>query len=234
MSADNQQETFNFMLKGSSETTRETLSVEIYQAYLQGALHDGTFIKRNQRFRFCQLGTAWLEVLKFCLHSTGYHSWIYREGRTRKVYVLETLANFLNIQCDPLTLKTFAERKSYIRGFFDAEGGIPKNPNSLFYIQLVQKNQLKLEKIKQILYEIGIITGKIHNPSVVVDPEYYRMYVLSGSRSKFIQEIGTWHPRKLETLLRRKDDDIVHALWRHREYMNKASVAEAVDGSPPF
>ncbi len=216
LSADNQQETLNF-LRGSSETTRETLSVEVYKAYLQGALHDGTFNKRNQRFRFSQLGTEWLEVLKICLNNTGNSSWIYQEGKTRKVFVLETLAKFLNVKFDPLTLVTEAEKSSYIRGFFDAEGGIPKNPNSLFYIQLVQKDRLKLEKIKQILNEFRIVTGMIHNPSVKVDPSYFRMFVLSGSRAKFIEKIGTWHPRKLKTIVQRKDDDIVRALWRHRE-----------------
>ena len=60
------------------------------------------------------------------------------------------------------------------------------------------------------------------------------MFVLSGSRAKFVEQIGTLHPRKYVTLRLRKEDDIVHALWRHKEYMNKASVAEAVDGSPPF
>src|SRR5438552_1949328 len=133
MSADNQQETLNNFLGGSSETTRGTLSVEICKAYLLGALHDGTFNKRNQRFRFCQRGNEWLEVLKFCLSVTGNNSWIYQEGKTRQVYVLETLAKFLDIYFDPLTLSTLAEKKAYIRGFFDAEGGIPKNPQSLFY-----------------------------------------------------------------------------------------------------
>ena len=232
MSADNQQETLT--LRGSSETTRETLSVEICEAYLQGALHDGTFNKRNQRFRFCQIGSDWLKVLQSCLHITGNHSWIYKEGKYRKVYVLETLADFLDVNFDPLTLETLAEKQAYIRGFFDAEGGIPKNPNSRFYIQLVQNGTMKLQKIKPILTELGISTGIIHNPSVKVDPDYHRMFVVSNSRSRFIETIGSWHPRKLKTLQQRKEDDIVHALWRHRENMNKASVAEAVDGSPPF
>lgn len=206
-----------FSMKESSETTSRTLSVEVCKAYLQGALHDGTFNKWNQRFRYCQRGTDWLKVLKFCLRITGNHSWMYQEGKDRKVYVLETLANFLDKNFDPLKLATRVEKKAYIRGFFDAEGGIPKNSHSLFYIQLVQNDKQKLEKIKLILNELQIRTGMIHNPSVKKNPNYHRMFVLSGSRSKFVEKIFTWHPRKLKTLLLRKDEDIVHALWRHRE-----------------
>ena len=233
MSADNQQATPTHIGE-SSETTRGSLAVMIYQAYLQGALHDGTFNKYNQRFRFSQSGTAWLKVLQQCLKKTGFNSWIYREGKYRNIFVLETLANFLDTAFDPISLKTEAEKKAYIRGFFDAEGGIPRNLHSLFYIQLVQNDKLKLEKIKHLLNEFDIVTGAIHNPSVKVDPDYHRMFVLSKSRAAFVKIIFTWHPRKLKTLLQRQDDDIVHALWRHREHMNKASVAEAVDGSPPF
>ena len=31
-----------------------------------------------------------------------------------------------------------------------------------------------------------------------------------------------------------KDEDIVHALWRHRDNMNKVAVSEGAAGSPPF
>lgn len=233
MSADNQQATPIYFGE-SSETTRGTLSVETCKAYLQGALHDGTFNKRNKRFRYAQHGTEWLEVLKKILKITGNHSWIYKEGKNREVYVLETRANFLNISFNPLILKTKAEKVAYIRGFFDAEGGIPRDPNSLFYIQLVQNSREKLEKLKAMLNSLDITTGVIHNPSSKVDPDYHRMFVLSGYRARFVDKIFTWHPRKLRTLTLRKEDDIVHALWRHRGHMNKASVAEAVDGSPPF
>ena len=202
---------------GSSETTRGTLSVENTKAYLQGALHDGTFNHYNKRFRYCQAGTDWLNILRDCLKITGYNSWIYREGKTRNVFVLETLAEFLNIAFNPLLLKTIGERKAYLRGFFDAEGGIPRNPNARFYIQLVQNDKEKLVKLKTLLNELEIITGVIHNPSKAVDPDYFRMFVLKDSQVKFIEEIGTWHPRKLKTLHKRKEDDIVHALWRHRE-----------------
>ena len=154
--ADNQQATRDNTW-GASETTRETLFVASCKSYLQGALHDGTFNKFNQRFRFCQKGTEWLEVLKRRLKYTGYHSWIYKEGKDRDVYVLETQAEFLDTTFDLLSLSTLEEKKAYIRGFFDAEGGIPKRPKSLFYIQLVQNSESKLLKIKSVLNELGIV-----------------------------------------------------------------------------
>ena len=42
-------------------------------------------------------------------------------------------------------------------------------------------------------------------------------------------------PQRLHAELQQMlDDDIVQPLWRHRESLNKAPVAEAVGGSPPF
>ena len=186
-----------------SETTRRApLEEREIKPYLLGALHDGTF-SSNRRFRISQKGTGWLKVLKGLLKKVGYNSWIYREGKERDVYVLETLANFLDFRFNPLQCETMMEKIGYIRGFFDAEGGIPKKSADRFYIQLVQKNRRKLEKLKQILKELGIKTGKIHNPSKTVDPDYWRMYVLTGSQGRFMKKIGSWHPRKIRTLNKR-------------------------------
>ena len=119
-----------------SETTRRApfKSKSEIKAYLQGALHDA--YRRENRIRFSQKGTKWLTILKDLFESLGHRSWMYREG-TRDVYDLETTAAFLDFQFDPLSLKTSEEKAAYIRGFFDAEGGIPHNRNATFYIQLV-------------------------------------------------------------------------------------------------
>jgi len=196
-SADNQQG--SLALRDPSETTRRAPQIK---AYLLGALHDGTF-SSNKRFRISQKGTEWLKFLRRLLRKIGYNSWIYKEGSERKVYVLETLANFLDFKFNPLRLKSKEEMKSYIRGFFDAEGGIPRDSKARFYIQLVQNDKEKLEKLKILLNDLGIKTGKIHNPSRSVDPDYWRMYVLAESQIKFIQEVDSWHPRKIKTLRKR-------------------------------
>lgn len=199
-SADNQQGSRplkfeKFKRIDPSETTRRApLSEKETKSYFLGALHDATF-SSNKRFRFSQKGTGWLKLLKSLLKKIGYNSWIYQEGKKRSVYVLETLADFLDFKINPLKLKTKKEQVCYIRGFFDAEGGIPKN-NKRFYIQLVQSNRKKLQQIKMILAELGIKTGKIHNPSKMVDPYYWRMYVLAESQKKFAEIIGSFHPMK--------------------------------------
>jgi intein-encoded DNA endonuclease-like protein len=195
-SADNQQGS----LSDPSETTRQT---PILKAYLLGALHDGTF-SSNRRFRISQIGTDWLKILQNFFSQLGYKSWIYKEGKYRRVYVLETLADFLDFKFNPLKLNSEKEKIGYIRGFFDAEGGIPRNYQARFYIQLTQNNREKLEKLKIILEDLGIKTGKIHNPSQSVDPNYWRMYILTNSQKIFLAKIGTWHPRKIKTLRRKK------------------------------
>ena len=135
-------------------------------------------------------------VLQFLFKKIGYNSWIYKEGQNRDVYVLETLANFLDFKFNPLDLKHHTEQIGYIRGFFDAEGGIPHRKENKFYIQLVQKDKAKLLKIKRILKNLGVNMGVIHNPSKKVDPEYWRMYVLTNSHIRFVDVVGTWHPVK--------------------------------------
>jgi hypothetical protein len=110
-----------------SETTRRApFSQQAIKAYLLRALHDATF-SSNRRYRFSQKGTEWLKFLQGLLKKLGYNSWIYREGFDRDVYVLETLASFLDFSFDPLKLESRSEQISYVRGFFDAEGGIPHN-----------------------------------------------------------------------------------------------------------
>ena len=198
-SADNQQGS----LRDPSETTRRApLSEKEVRAYLLGSLHDGTF-SSNKRFRISQKGTEWLRVLQKLFYKLGYNSWIYKEGSDRKVYVLETLANFLDFRFNPLELNQNEEKIGYIRGFFDAEGGIPKSSKARFYIQLTQNDKKKLEKIKKLLNDLEIKTGKIHNPSQKVDPNYWRMYILADSQETFIEKINSWHPRKVRTLRKR-------------------------------
>lgn len=204
-SADNQQGSGRikrYVLRPSETTRRAPFLKKPIKAYLLGALHDGTF-SSNERFRISQKGTSWLKFLQRLFSRLGYNSWIYKEGSDREVYVLETLADFLDFRFDPLRLKNKREKISYIRGFFDAEGGIPRVSKARFYIQLVQNSREKLEKLKKLLKDLRIKTGKIHNPSQRVDPDYWRMYILVNSQKEFVEKIGSWHPRKIRTLRKR-------------------------------
>lgn len=180
----------------SSETIRRApfRKRQVIKAYLFGAMHDGTI--RHNRYRIAQKGTQWLEVMQMLLADLGYKSWIYREGRTRQVYILESVAPIFRESFDPWDLTTLEEKQAYVRGFFDAEGGTPQALVSKRYIQLVQKDQRKIKLIKQLLTEMGIQTGKIHNPSKRVDPDYWRIFVSLPSIRSFVIKIGSWHPRK--------------------------------------
>ena len=190
-------------LRDPSETTRQApFSEKAIKAYLLGSLHDGTF-SSNKRFRISQKGTEWLKFLQGLFNKLGYNAWIYKEGLDRKVYVLETLADFLDFKFNPLRLERKEEKINYIKGFFDAEGGIPRDSRARFYIQLTQNDKEKLEKLKKILRDLGIKTGKIHNPSYKVDPNYWRMYVLADSQERFVRKISSWHPRKIKTIRER-------------------------------
>lgn len=182
----------------SSETIRQTPLRErqIVQAYLFGAMHDGTVRRSDHRFRIAQKGTGWLKTIQRLVGSVGYKSWIYQEGKTRDVYVLESVAPIFRESFDPYRLRTSEEKKAYIRGFFDAEEGIPRSLASKRYVQLAQKDRRKIMLLKEMLAELGIATGKIHNPSKRVDPHYWRLFVSRRSIPDFVSQIGSWHLRK--------------------------------------
>jgi len=73
---------------------------------------------------------------------------------------------------------------------------VPRNPRARFYIQLVQKDRLSLETLRSFLEDASISCGPLHNPSVRVDPDYWRFYVRSNSHERFVRTVGSWHPRK--------------------------------------
>jgi hypothetical protein len=68
------------------------------------------------------------------------------------------------------------------------------------YIQFVQKDRADLEMCRKHLTRLGISSGRIHNPSVRVDPDYWRFYVAAGSHVDFVTAVRSWHPRKREIL----------------------------------
>ena len=56
-------------------------------------------------------------------------SWLYREGN-RNVWVIETSCKLTH----PEYFRTAREQIAYIRGYFDAEGGVPGDPLARFYV----------------------------------------------------------------------------------------------------
>jgi intein/homing endonuclease len=171
----------------------------VLKAYLWGAVHDGTYSLLHNTWRISQSNIAWLRRIKKFLKQLGYRSWLYQEGSDRKVFVIETGANFLS---SPKSLKAMQkqEKIAYIRGYFDAEGGVPRNDDSFMYIQICQKNHHELKQIVLILKSLGIKCGKIHNPSRKVDPNYWRFFISRKSHFDFANIISSWHPRKSNIL----------------------------------
>jgi intein-encoded DNA endonuclease-like protein len=100
---------------------------------------------------------------------------------------------------------TVDEQLAYARGYFDAEGSVPHDPAARFYIQLVQKNRSDIEALRQMLELVGIRCGKLHNPSVRVDNEMWRFYVLAESHRAFAKRVSSRHPRTRRRLDRMVD-----------------------------
>ena len=166
------------------------------EAYLQGSLRDGTRSVAHGTHRFGQAQIGWLETLKIALDVLGHRSWIYREGRERRFWILETSAKFLTIDFDASTLIGTNAGLDYTRGYFDADGGLPRRTESRFYVQFCQKDRRSLETVTKILEVEGIICGRIHNPSAKVDPNYWRFFVRASSWQRFLALVGSWHPIK--------------------------------------
>jgi len=172
-------------------------NIQVSRAYLFGAMHDATISSLHRTVRFGQSDVGWLENLATLCQTIGQRSWIYREGRTRNLWILETSARWLATE---VSLTSDDECLAYARGYFDTEGGVPHNPRARFYIQLVQKNAVDLAKLKAILEDLGITCGKMHNPSAGVDDQLWRFYVAARSHRTFAERVSSWHPQKRERL----------------------------------
>jgi intein-encoded DNA endonuclease-like protein len=163
------------------------------KAYIFGALHDAT--ERKYTYRLSQKEREYVEFVANLLRSAGNKAWVYREGKSRNLYVVE----FAKSALSGTEIKTEKEKVDYLRGYFDAEGGVPKRPGVRFYIYFAQKDRKDLEKAKKLLGEIGIKCGKIHNPTKK-DPNYWRFFISSQSYKDFVEKVGSWHPRKRQLL----------------------------------
>ncbi|MFN2526067.1 MAG: LAGLIDADG family homing endonuclease [Actinomycetota bacterium] len=154
-------------------------------------MHDGTVSKLHSTRRIASRDLEWLEVIRSVVEELGRRVWIYREGRTRSVHVVE-----FGLELDRIDLRTLPAKAAYARGYFDAEGGIPRKPTDRFYIQMVQNDQTDLREVRGFLQELGVPCGRVHNPSAAVDPNYWRFYVRSCGHDVFARRVGSWNPRK--------------------------------------
>jgi hypothetical protein len=195
------------------------------RAYLHGAAHDATISRRHRTVRFGQSDVRWLEVLRILIKRLGGRSWCYREGRSRRFWVLETSVDVL---AERPTFSCSEERLTYARGYFDAEGGTPRDPSARFYLQFVQKNHGDISELRAMLEAEGICCGRLHNPSQLRDPDLWRFYVVAASHDAFVTRVNSWHRESVLCLMRdlasnNEDEDIVHASWRHGESREQGS-----------
>ena len=174
-----------------------TRAPQMTKAYLLGVLHDATV--RKNTYRIATQNYKFSLMLKQGILDLGRKAWIYKEGRNRNLWIVEFSKSLLN----ETKIISKQEKRDFIRGFFDAEGGIAKSPKVRFYIYFCQKDLKVLQDIKRYLSTFGIKTGRIHNPSKMVDPDYWRFYVSSNSYRDFAIKIGSNHPEK-QLLLRMK------------------------------
>ena len=165
------------------------------KAYLLGLLHDAT--ERPYTYRIGQNNREFVELTARKVRELGAKAWTYREGQKRNLFIVEFRKSLLR----NLKIRSNRDKTDYIRGYFDAEGGIAKSPKVRFYLYFAQKNLKDLAQVKTYLEELKIQCGKIHNPSKKADPNYFRFFVSARSYRDFAEKIGSWHPEK-KTLLK--------------------------------
>ena len=105
-----------------------TLAPQITQAYLLGVIRDASV--RKTTYRVATKNRFFAEILKQGIKDLGRNAWIYKEGKSRNLWIVEFSKSLLN-GVKPVSS---SEKLDFIRGFFDAEGGIAKSSKVRFFI----------------------------------------------------------------------------------------------------
>lgn len=209
----------NMKLKISVQEKPENLT-----AYFLGALRDGCFIKNEKnstyRIRIYQKNKEWIDNLaKMSVILFGKKPTVSIDERdcvwslminSKEIFekVCE-LSNYPGSQKEwntpKIVLNSSLETKiEYVRGFFDAEGGVPHVEkgwveNKNVRIHFTQCNKKCLDELKQIVSDLGIKMGK------VCGPYFKKGYKTTVYRLKihgiwevvnFFDKIGSLHPEK--------------------------------------
>ena len=200
---------FNFLRNKINNMDKEL-------AYLLGAFRDATIDERkgkNYEIKIAQKNKKWLQLIQKLLknefkkegsitrHMKGY--WILRINGKEIVNKIKEISEMKipqeNWNTPSRIFKSGSEIKvSYIKGFFDAEGGLPKKitKKSQKYIIFSQKNKESLEFIRKTLNELDI---KPTNLTICGGVWEFRI-TKRKSIVKFIETIGSLHPDKKEKL----------------------------------
>lgn len=171
-----------------------TLAPQVTKAYLLGLLHDATV--RKTTYRVATKSKLFAESIQQGIHLLNANAWVYKEGKTRNLWIIEFSKRLL----DEVKIISKQDKIDYVRGFFDAEGGIAKSQTVRFYLYFCQKNKEVLQQVRNYLTELDIESGVIHNPSKQVDPDYWRFFIRAKSYQDFAKVISSNHPDKLSIL----------------------------------
>ena len=171
-----------------------TRAFQISKQYLLGLLHDAT--ERKTTYRIATQSKEFSKFLVSEIKNLGMSAWNYKEGKNRDLWITEFSKSLLK----DAKISSIQDKIDYVRGYFDAEGGISRSPKVRFYIYFCQKDKEDLLKVKTYLEKIGISCGKLHNPSYKVDPNYWRFFVRAKSYLKFAKIISSSHPEKVAFL----------------------------------
>jgi len=180
-------------------------------AYLLGALRDGSVDIRkgkNYEIKIGQKNREWLVILqKIIAEKFGYTGSITRHCnnyyilRITEREVVEKILKISGMRKGWKTPKIIKDqplevKKEYVKGFFDAEGGLPRNPQKWRYISFDQKEKEPLRFIRKVLVECKIATTRI----TFTSGAYQFRITRKESIVKFAKEVGSLHPDKRKRL----------------------------------
>lgn len=210
---------FRCILKGSNTPIIIPNKLTENLAYLVGLLRDGTITKEKNGEYSCAFyskNKKFLEKISPLIEKIfGINTKISKFGdcygiriRSKTLYLFfKTVFEFQSPQEKWNTPKIIENadtknKRAYISGFFDAEGGVPhlehtKNPKRKnMYVKFVQKNKESLEFIKNHLDSMNIKTG-----SVYWSENKYNLKISISSIKSFLSYIKSLHPEKANRLV---------------------------------
>ena len=137
--------------------------------YLVGALRDGCLTTQNT-IKIKQKSREWLTKVLIPLFSEVFdrsfrNNVYFQKGKYPCWYLaFKDKRIWLTLKRFSKRLpKTKREQRYYVMGFWDADGGCPKDPLNArkLYIKFTQKDRISLMKIKEVLENFGIRTGSV-------------------------------------------------------------------------
>ncbi len=196
-------------------------------AYLAGAFRDGSFVINEKEYIYraviYQKNEEWIRLVAGFLHDCfGKKPIVVNDSRelwravinSRNIY--EKIVKNFEFDGDQKSWNTpsfilngnLDKKKSYIAGFFDAEGSInsfdkiePKyvKPKDV-RIYFAQANRIVLEELKSLIEEFGVNCGKVCGPYVKngTNTDMYAL-IIHGRKEclRFYETFGSLHSDKI-------------------------------------